>query len=157
MIACGTSMAAPHISGLAAKLWSDKIYYGCTATDIKSLMQTSAKKNPVTKVHIDEDSDGKLKAIYEKALKTLGANTVPGKYYSQLLNAWDGTEKVEKLSILNGDSPLTGLGIPKQREGLQQAQHLHILAPAALAQPRFQQPPQLRKHSGSSQPSSGAA
>jgi len=109
----GTSMATPHISGLAARLWSDNIYYGYTATDIKGLMQTSAKKNPVTSVLIAEDSNGKLKATYKKALEALGGEKAPGKYYTQLLNVWDGTEKVVKLDILKGDSPLTGLGIPK--------------------------------------------
>lgn len=108
----GTSMATPHISGLAAKLWSDKIYYGGTATDIKKQMQSYAKKNPVTKVHITEDSAGTEKAVYEKTLKNMGG-TVPGKYYSQLLSKWDGSDKSVELDILKGDSPLTGLGIPK--------------------------------------------
>ncbi|HWQ18354.1 MAG TPA: S8 family serine peptidase [Methanotrichaceae archaeon] len=107
--ASGTSMATPHISGLAAKLWSDRIYYGGTATDVTGLMQGYAKNNRVTKVQISNNADD---AVYKKALEVVGSTTAPGKYYTQLLSKWEAGKVVE-LDILKGDSPLTGLGIPK--------------------------------------------
>ena len=39
----GTSLAAPHVSGVAAVLWSSPMYHDCTAGEIKSLLQENCE------------------------------------------------------------------------------------------------------------------
>ncbi|WP_307601100.1 S8 family serine peptidase [Paenibacillus sp. V4I9] len=45
----GTSMATPHISGLAAKIWSEKLIanQSYTAAEVRSQLQSAAKSNDI--------------------------------------------------------------------------------------------------------------
>ncbi len=133
----GTSMATPHISGLAAKLWSKNLVDGYTAKDIKNNMQNLAKQNDVQWVTLSSDIwypscdlPGARNAI-DQFLKNpptiAGAGTSPYIYYHEIYPYTDltpfighpevlfGTDK--DFSLLKGEDCLTGLGIPKLPAG----------------------------------------
>ncbi|HWQ19809.1 MAG TPA: S8 family serine peptidase [Methanotrichaceae archaeon] len=111
----GTSMATPHISGLAAKIWSENLLYGWGAGQVKGLMQSIARKNDVTTVAVNPRATEFLKELLWAEYHY--AKDPPGEYYSQLLPYVNGSQWVGPLPIRQGDDPLTGLGIPKLPEG----------------------------------------
>jgi len=124
----GTSMATPHVSGLAAKLWSKNLAY--KAENVKSYMQSLAKKNDVQWVTLTSSLFSARSAI-DQFLKNpptiAGAGTSPFAYYTAIYPYTDwtpifghpevlfGTDK--NFAFLKGEDCLTGLGIPKLPAG----------------------------------------
>lgn len=110
----GTSMAAPHISGLAAKLWSDNLDW--TSDDVKNKLYSLARQDDITKVKITSETLG----FETQIANNVGTND----YYAVLnreidnLSIWDrlwiiagGSKDVSPTEMI-GEDWLTGLGFP---------------------------------------------
>jgi len=108
----GTSMATPHITGVAAKLLSESLCNGADARDILGTMQGYARNNDVKYVRVTSDASGYRDRAASYANTLSGA---PAKYYGSISSFMDGT--IHLLKILDGDDCLTGLGIPRLPSG----------------------------------------
>lgn len=121
----GTSMATPHISGMAAKLLSNNLEQ--SADDIVKDMQEKARRNDVTRVTVSSGEVSKYQKEITDASITYEGTPV-GDYYSYLKNTQNKKEwsfgkffnwfffrpNVFKGELLQGEDCLTGLGIPRQ-------------------------------------------
>lgn len=109
----GTSMATPHISGLAAKILSDSFYKGYTGADTKEIMQNYAVD--VTGVQLDQTA-----SIYKPDIKNyekMYSGSSPGIYYNYILQNIGSWMRPSYPNFLIGEDCLTGLGIPKLPKG----------------------------------------
>ncbi|HWQ20053.1 MAG TPA: S8 family serine peptidase [Methanotrichaceae archaeon] len=115
--ASGTSMATPHIAGLAAKVMSANLYRGFGGNDTKSLMQAYARNNDVQSVWVGAGAATENCPWYAALFSRVLSEGAPKAYYKALFPYMDGNIRILKLDMLKGDDCLTGLGIPKLPAG----------------------------------------
>lgn len=115
--ASGTSMATPHIAGLAAKVMSANLYRGFGANDTLSLMQAYARNNDVQSVWVGAGAATENCPWYAALFSRVLPEGAPKAYYRALYPYMDGNVRILKLDMLKGDDCLTGLGIPKLPAG----------------------------------------
>lgn len=105
----GTSMATPHISGLAARLMSINRLDGLGSDDIIDIMQVQATKNDIK--NVDLNAGDPVIGHYNELQDCVGMAGAPGNYYkylSQLIRK----EALNDPNFLIGEDCITGLGIP---------------------------------------------
>lgn|GEM_PF-947469 len=116
-VSSGTSMATPHIAGLAAKVISQNLYRGFGANDTKSLMQAYAEDNDVQSVWVGAGAATGNYPWYVQSFSRVLPEGAPKAYYTALYPYMDGNVRILNLDMLKGDDCLTGLGIPKLPAG----------------------------------------